>query len=153
MNIYTDGAATIRQVNGKYVRENGGWAWAAIDDEDNLIISNSGGEKETTNNRMELMAILNALDNVTGDITFNCDSAYCVNMLKDGGWIYGWEKNNWTRGKKHEPIENLDIIKRIFTHLKRGDKIEFVKVKGHSTIKWNNYVDELAVKAKLSIKE
>lgn len=147
--IYCDGAASMKCVNGEYIRENGGWAWAAIDDNDNLIESNYGGEKNTTNNRMELMAILMALKENEGDIDFYCDSAYCVNMLKPGGWIYGWAVNGWTRGKKHEPIENLDIVEEIFFQLQRGNNINFIKVKGHAGDKWNEYVDSLAVKGKM----
>lgn len=146
--IYCDGAATMKCINGEYVRENGGWAWAAIDENDNLIKADFGGERETTNNRMELMAVLMALKENEGNLAIHCDSAYCVNMLKPGGWIYSWVKNGWTRGKKHEPIENLDVIKEIYTQLQRGDKIDFIKVKGHAGNNWNNFVDRLAVEGK-----
>lgn len=147
MIVYTDGAATIKCINGEYQRENGGWAWAAIDENDNLIKADFGGKENTTNNYMELMAILNALRTFKKDLTIYSDSAYCVNMLKPGGWIYGWERNRWTRGKKHEPIENLEIIKEIWGYL--GNNIEFIKVKGHACDDdWNAFVDKLAVEGK-----
>ena len=147
MIIYTDGAATMKCINGEYTRENGGWAWAAIDDNDNLIKADFGGGSNTTNNRMELMAILNALRTFKKDLTIYSDSAYCVNMLKPGGWIYGWERNGWARGKKHEPIENLEIIKEIWGYL--GNNIEFIKIKGHACgDDWNAFVDKLAVEGK-----
>lgn len=150
--IYCDGAASMKCVNGEYIRENGGWAWAAIDDNDNLIESDYGGEKGVSNNRMELMSILMALRKYNDNISFHCDSAYCVNMLKPGGWVYGWVKNDWTRGKKHEPIENIEIIKEIYSYLEKSKNIDFIKVKGHSGEKdWNDYVDKLAVKAKMEV--
>ena len=148
IKIYSDGAATMTCINGEYLNGPGGWAWALIDDNNNIVKANYGGEKETTNNRMELMAILNALNTYKDkDITIYSDSAYCVNMLKDNGWIYNWKNNGWTRGKKHEPIENLDIVKSLYEHI-ISRNILFVKVAGHSTNELNNYVDKLAVQAK-----
>lgn len=149
--IFTDGAATLKEINGEYVRENGGWAFADIGENNKIIFESNGGEMNTSNNRMELTAILNAL-NYSNEAEIISDSAYCVNMLKENGWIYSWAKNGWTRGKKHEPIENIDIIKQIWGKLQTGNYI-FTKVKGHSDNEWNNYVDRLAVKAKESIKE
>lgn len=67
-------------------------------------------------------------------------------MLKENGWIYSWEKNGWTRGKKHEPIENLPIIKKIWELL--DDDVTFIKVKGHSGNLYNELVDKMAVEAK-----
>ena len=64
------------------------------------------------------MALQYCHENYSGrPIEIRSDSAYCVNMLKPGGWVYGWEKNGWTRGKKHEPIENLEIIQKIYKYL------------------------------------
>ena len=147
IKIYTDGAATMKCINGEYQKGNGGWAWAAIDENNNLIKADFGGKENTTNNCMELMAILNALRTFKKDLTIYSDSAYCVNMLKPGGWIYGWKRNGWTRGKKHEPIENLEIIKEIWEYL--NNNIEFIKVKGHAyEDDWNAFVDKLAVEGK-----
>ena len=114
-----------------------------------------GPFNNTTNNYCELYAILMALSycsvNYSNDNIFeiNSDSAYCVNMLKENGWIYSWAKNGWTRGKKREPIENLELIKQIWNYMQELN-VKFVKVKGHSGNKdWNDYVDKLAVKAKM----
>lgn len=82
--IFCDGATSIKSINGEYIRENGGWAWAAIDDNDNLIKADFGGERNITNNCMELMAILNALRMFEKDLIIYSDSAYCINMLKTG---------------------------------------------------------------------
>lgn len=160
---YTDGAATMRKVNGEYVREAGGWAFAQVKD-NKLIFSASGHADNTTNNAMELTAISQALrhyitryysSEIYDTIKIYSDSAYCVNMLKEGGWVYSWSRNSWTRGKKHEPIENLDLIKKIFeilSKLREGfGEVEFIKVAGHSNNELNNCVDQLAVEAKMSI--
>ena len=156
MIIFTDGAATMKCINGEYQRENGGAAMAVIQDE-KVIYEETKYFENTTNNYCELYAILMALKYFKKEqskdiLKIYSDSAYCVNMLKPGGWIYGWERNGWTRGKKHEPIENLEIIKEIYSYLEKSKNIDFIKVKGHSGDKdWNNYVDKLAVKAKMEV--
>ena len=156
MIIFTDGAATMKCVNGEYQRENGGAAMAVIQDE-KVIYEETKHFENTTNNYCELYAILMALKYFKKEqskdiLKIYSDSTYCVNMLKSGGWIYSWAKNGWTRGKKHEPIENLEIIKEIYSYLEKSKNIDFIKVKGHSGDKdWNNYVDKLAVKAKMEV--
>ena len=156
MIIYSDGAATMKCVNGEYQRENGGAAMAVIQDE-KVIYEETKHFENTTNNYCELYAILMALKYFKKEqskdiLKIYSDSTYCVNMLKSGGWIYSWAKNGWTRGKKHEPIENLEIIKEIYSYLEKSKNIDFIKVKGHSGEKdWNNYVDKLAVKAKMEV--
>lgn len=150
---YTDGAATMKKVNGEYIRGAGGSAFAIVS-EDLKEVYHSGSKhfSNTTNNYCELYAILMAIkfcDSVYKNepIEIRSDSAYCVNMLKTGGWVYGWANNNWTRGKKHEPIENLDIIQQIYQYLLNKD-ITFIKVMGHSGDVGNELVDKLAVGAK-----
>lgn len=153
IKCYTDGAATMKQINGKYFHSNGGAAMAIINDSNEIIYSGSKGFRDTTNNYCELYAILMALNyfstNYSKEDTLEIysDSAYCVNMLKENGWVYSWVQNGWTRGKKHELIENLDLIKDIW-NLMQNVKVNFIKVRGHSGDKINEYVDKLAVKAK-----
>lgn len=157
VKIYCDGAATMKQVNGKYERCNGGWAFARVED-NKVTYWENGRQLNTTNNAMELSAILNALhyclNKVSGEgVEIYCDSAYCVNIFTQ--WIEGWKRNGWTRGKKHEPIENLGLIMDIDDSIKRLKEkfveVKFVKIKGHSNDKFNNFVDEKAVKAKQNI--
>lgn len=152
IKIYTDGAATMKNINGEYIRCSGGAAMAIVNGQDEIIYSGSKHFDNTTNNFCELYAILMALSYCsinysTEKIEIYSDSAYCVNMLKENGWVYSWEKNNWTRGKKHEKIENVEIIKDIFNFIQKLD-VSFIKVKGHSNDKINDYVDKLAVAAK-----
>ena len=99
-------------------------------------------KKQTTNNEMELMGILTAME-LYGDYhTFPdgsvpivyTDSAYCYNTLTN--WMYSWANNGWTRGPKHEPVKNLEIIKRFYELITdKGYKIDLQKVKGHNNIK------------------
>lgn len=152
IKIYSDGAATMKNINGEYIRCSGGAAMAIVNEQNDIIYSASKHFDNTTNNFCELYAILMALSYCSANyptekIEIYSDSAYCVNMLKENGWVYSWEKNNWTRGKKHEKIENVEIIKDIFNFIQKLD-VSFVKVKGHSNDKINDYVDKLAVAAK-----
>lgn len=156
-SYYTDGASTMRKVDGKYVREAGGWAFVEL--ENGLKVNETnGGAPYTTNNAMELYAILAALrqflshEDSGAKIEIYSDSAYCINIYTQ--WAENWEKNGWTRGKKHEPIENLEIIKetwRLLSEIKsRFSTVEFIKVKGHAGNHYNEIADELAVTGKLS---
>lgn len=155
--FYTDGAATMKKVNGEYVREAGGWGFIMLNNGE-IIDKMNGGAPYTTNNAMELYAILAALRHFnsfgeTGATVEICsDSAYCINIFTQ--WIAGWKNNGWTRGKKHEPIENLAIIKEIDKAIAEADRrfstIIWTKVKGHSTNEYNNMVDTLAVNGKLA---
>lgn len=156
-HFFTDGAATMRNINGQYVREAGGWAWALVQNNE-IIKWNNGGSSKTTNNEQELTAIMEALSyackNTTqGDIIrIYSDSAYCINIFTK--WVNGWKENGWTRGKKHEPIENLEIIKTIYEMVFSLENsfigVDWIKVKGHSDNEFNNFVDRKAVEAKES---
>lgn len=152
--LYTDGAASMRKENGEYVRESGGWAFAEVDCNSNILYSTNGHFDKSTNNECELTAIYEAITygikkNMDGgtaeDLVIYSDSAYCINIFTQ--WAKGWEQNGWTRGRKHEKIENLEIIKKTW-ELVKNNTIVFVKVKGHSTNKLNEFVDKLAVEGK-----
>lgn len=153
MEIYTDGAATMRLVDGEYVRENGGWAFAEVKNGE-VVYSLNGQKLKTTNNECELTAIMNAVlyfeSSEDNDLIIYSDSAYSINCLTQ--WATNWEKNDWTRGKKHEPIENLEVIRFTYEKIKeleeKGFPITFVKVKGHAGNPVNEFVDKLAVAAK-----
>lgn len=151
MRYWTDGAATMRKdANGNYIREAGGWAFV-YESEDGKLKGWYGGRPQTTNNEMELTAIYHALDAAATmpdfDIRIVSDSAYCINIFTS--WAKNWEKNGWTRGKKHEPIENLALIQKIWGLMgkleEEGRRLSFEKVKGHSGVKENEIVDKYAV--------
>ena len=137
VTIYTDGACSGNPGPG---------GWGAI-----LVLNNnkkeiSGGSANTTNNIMELTAVIEALKVLQRPCKVNVysDSAYVVNGFKQG-WIYNWVKNNWrTSGK--EPVKNKEIWRELY-ELTKIHNVEFIKVKGHSDNEYNNRCDELAREA------
>lgn len=160
-DFYTDGAATMKKVNGEYVREAGGWAFA-FKDNGNIYCS-SGHEDHTTNQAMELRAIYEALlyywkyyfsPSAATTLKIYSDSAYSINICTT--WRFGWKRNEWQR-KGNKPIENLEIIKKIDELLDEMNvgfnNVEFVKVKGHNGDEMNELVDQFAVNAKKTGKE
>jgi len=103
----------------------------------------SGCERATTNNRMEIMAVIKALEILKEPCkaTVYSDSAYVVNCFQKG-WIYGWLRNGWVNSKK-EPVENQDLWKQLWSLMSKH-QVNYVKVKGHSDNEFNNRCDELA---------
>ncbi len=138
--IYTDGACS-----GNQFKENsGGWGAVLISGSNRKEIY--GGEKNTTNNRMELTACIKALHAVKQKefkIILYSDSSYIVNCLNNK-WYIKWEKNGWKNSKK-EPVENKDLWEKLL-QLSRELNVEFIKVKGHSGIELNEAADRLANK-------
>ena len=106
----------------------------------------SGGMKNTTNNIMELTAVIEGLKMLKFEceVDLYSDSAYVVNGFKQG-WIYNWVKNNWKTANK-EPVKNKEIWEELY-NLTKKHKVNFIKVKGHSDNEYNNRCDELARQA------
>jgi len=104
-----------------------------------------GGEDETTNIRMEGLAILVALRMADGEpCKIHADSEFWINVLTK--WAKGWEARGWKKSSKGE-IQNLDLVKEVFGAYK-GSKAEFVWVRGHNGDKNNELADEWANKAR-----
>lgn len=132
--VYTDGACSGNPGPG-------GWAVILSCQGKEKILS--GGEKDTTNNRMELMAVIQGLEAVKGDrpIKLFSDSAYVVNaFLQD--WIGKWLKSNW-RNSSGDSVANKELWKRLLSAME-GKDVEFIKVKGHADNENNNRCDALA---------
>lgn len=133
IEIYTDGACSGNPGPG-------GWGvylrWREHEKE--LF----GGEPETTNNRMELMAAIQALENLKrkGPVALYTDSTY----VKDGitKWIHGWKRNGWRTSAK-KPVKNEDLWKRLEAALV-GHDVEWHWVKGHAGDPGNERADQLA---------
>jgi ribonuclease HI len=133
ITIYTDGAA-----KGNPGR--GGFGAVLISGSHRKEISQ--GYKHTTNNRMELMSViaaLEALKNEGSQVTIYSDSKYVVDSVEKG-WVFNWEKKGFTKAK------NPDLWKR-FLKVFRKHKVKFVWVKGHADNEMNNHCDHLAVAA------
>jgi len=135
VTIYTDGACSGNPGPG---------GWAAI-----LIVGTvekelSGGEANTTNNRMELLAVIKGLEALTRSckVKVYSDSAYVVNAFLQN-WIGKWQKNGWVNSAKAE-VANKDLWQTLLK-LTSTHEVEFIKVKGHANDKYNNRCDELAV--------
>ncbi len=135
IDIYTDGACSGNP--GK-----GGWGAVLIYNGHKKEIS--GGEKETTNNRMELTAVIKALETLKEPctVTLTTDSKYVCDAINKG-WVYSWKKNNWRKSDK-KPALNVDLWEELLEQLKIH-QVEFVWVKGHNGHKYNERCDELAV--------
>lgn len=132
--IYTDGACSGNPGPG-------GWGSILMYKDNKKEIS--GYKENTTNNIMELTAVIEGLKllKFPCEVDLYSDSAYVVNGFKLG-WIYNWIKNDWkTSGK--EPVKNKELWQELY-ELTRKHKVNFIKVKGHSDNEYNNRCDELA---------
>lgn len=103
----------------------------------------SGAEADTTNNRMELRAVIEALASLKQPCKVSCysDSAYLVNCFRNK-WYVNWQKNGW-KNSKGQPVENQDLWRSLLAHMDIH-QVTYIKVKGHSDNEWNNRCDELA---------
>ena len=132
--IYTDGACSGNPGPG---------GWGAILMYKDKKLELSGYEAHTTNNRMELMAPIQALKRLKEpcEVQVYSDSAYLVNAFQKH-WLDNWQRKNWVKSDK-KPVENQDLWKEIleFTGVHR---IQWHKVKGHADNPYNNRCDELA---------
>ena len=135
--VYTDGACSGNPGPG-------GWGWAVSP---TGTPSGSGGAPSTTNQRMELQAVLEALRALATErvaVHVVSDSTYVVNCFKDQWWVR-WKKNGWKNSKK-EPVANVDLWQPLI-ELVTSHNVTFEWVKGHSGHPMNDLVDELAVAA------
>ena len=135
--IYTDGACSGNPGPG-------GWG-AVIFDNDNNQTNISGKEKNTTNNRMEILAAIMALKKIKSNsqITIYTDSTYLKNGITE--WMFNWKKNDWKTASK-KPVKNKDLWIKL-DKLCEKNKVSWKWVKGHATNKYNNLADQLATSA------
>lgn len=152
LDFYTDGAFSSKSQMG---------GWAAICLEDGMIIDEKTGyEPYSTNNRMELTALLSALENAdtiestNTKVTIYTDSAYVANAFNDR-WYAKWMKNGWKTADKQD-VKNQDLwLRLVALYIKLKDKLqlEIVKVPAHKNNEWNNYVDLLAQKSRRKLED
>lgn len=140
VTIYTDGACSGNPGPGGY--------GAILMYKENKI-EISGREDNTTNNKMEMMAAIIALEKLKEPciVTLYSDSAYLVNAINQG-WLKNWKSNNWKTAAK-DPVKNIDLWIRL-DNLLNVHNVKFVKVKGHANNEYNNRCDELATTAIMS---
>lgn len=135
VKIYTDGACSGNPGPG---------GWGAVLIYNGVEKQLSGSEKETTNNRMELSAVITALKALKEpcNVMLTTDSKYVCDAINKG-WLASWQKNNWKKSDK-KPVLNIDLWQELLPLLDTH-KVEFVWVKGHNGHKYNEICDKLAV--------
>ena len=136
IEIFTDGACKGNPGPG---------GWCAILRYNGVEKMISGGEKDTTNNRMELSAVLFALKALKEPchITLQSDSKYVLDSLSKG-WVYGWQKKGWKKSDG-KPALNVDLWQPLLEEIRRHE-MEYVWIKGHAGHPENERCDAQAVK-------
>lgn len=137
--VFTDGSAVPNPGPG-------GWgAVYVVDDE--VVAEAYGYGGETTNNRMELMALIKAIDLVPAGTatTVYSDSNLAVRTINE--WAAGWERRGWKR--KTGPVENLDLVKEAYRAFKERPELSLEWIKAHVGFRWNEYADELANRGRM----
>ena len=137
ITIYTDGACSGNP---------GAGGWGGILIYKDYVKEISGAKKETTNNRMELLAVIKALSALkyACEVTLYSDSAYVVNAVQNE-WLYAWFHNGWKTADK-KPVKNKELWEELLSLLSKH-RVKFVKVKGHADNAYNNRCDEIARQA------
>ena len=137
-DIYTDGACSGNPGPG---------GWGAILMYKDAKKEISGGCKQTTNNIMEITAVVEALKclKVESNVQVYSDSAYCINCYQDH-WYLKWQMNGWLNSKK-QPVANKELWEKLIPYF-NDSRFSFKKVKGHSGNQLNELVDKMAVAAR-----
>ena len=135
VEIFTDGACSGNPGKG---------GWGAVLRYQNVERELCGGARETTNNRMELTAVIEALTALKEPcvVTLTTDSKYVVDAIEKG-WVYGWQRNGWRKADK-KPALNVDLWEQLLPLLQKHT-VSFVWVKGHAGHPENERCDALAV--------
>ena len=137
VEIYTDGACSGNPGPG---------GWGAIMRTKGIEKELSGGEKDTTNNRMEMMAVIAALEALQRDcsVKITTDSQYVMKGMLE--WLPGWKKRNWQTAAK-KPVKNIDLWQRL-ERAAESHQLEWEWVRGHQGHVENERADQLAVAAR-----
>jgi len=135
--LYTDGACSGNPGPG-------GWGALLIWNRKEKVLS--GGHPDSTNNRMEMQAVIEGLKalNRKCHVKVHSDSALIINAFTKG-WIQNWQKKGWKKADK-KPVENRELWEEMIQYVNQH-KVSWIKVKGHSDDELNNRVDQIAVDA------
>lgn len=151
VRIFTDGACSENPGPG---------GWAAVFNTASKCSTISGNEKMTTNNRMELKAVIEAFKKVlsknkNAEYELYSDSAYVVNSINNG-WIDKWQQNNW-KTTKNDDVKNRDLWEELACLKNKAESlgvyIKVIKIKGHAGNTFNELVDKLAKEESFKAKE
>jgi len=137
-DLFTDGACLGNPGPG-------GWAYILRNHDADDELVEFGGEPHTTNNRMELTAVIEGLLRLPqpGEVHIHSDSQYVLNGLRD--WMDGWKKRNWTR-KGNNPVKNVELWKQL-DHLRNRHDLHYHWIRGHTGHLENERCDRLATDA------
>ena len=140
---YTEGPLTGIFTDGGSTPNPGPGGWGLVYVRDNQIVTElSGHHPDTTNNRMELTALIEAYKLLKPDdvIEIFSDSDLCVKTINE--WAKSWEKNGWKR--KSGPIANLDLVQELYALHKSHPNVKLSWIKAHNGWRWNEYADALS---------
>ena len=134
--VFTDGACEGNPGPG-------GWSAVWVQD-DRVVEERVGGAAATTNNRMELMAMIEGLRMLPADAetTLYSDSNLCVQTVNE--WAAGWERRGWKR--KTGPIANLELVQELYALKQKRLRVTVKWIKAHDGSRWNEYADVLAAR-------
>lgn len=125
----------------------GGWGVVRVDN-DSVVEERCGGDPDSTNNRMELQAIIEAYKMIghEEEAVIYTDSQLSLNTITK--WAAGWKRNGWMRknGKKREPVKNLDLVQEAFELAQVHPNVRIEWIEGHAGNRWNEYADALSRK-------
>lgn len=127
----------------------GGWGFLVFNPANGHALERCGGEGETTNNRMEMMAAIMALKSLKKDgirVLLHSDSQYLIKAMTE--WLPGWKQRGWKR--KEGPLKNVDLLKEL-DELNSRFRVSWRWVKGHAGNRGNEYVDQLTNRAMDSV--
>ena len=132
--IYTDGSSRGNPGPGGY---------GAILLSGKHVKEQSGGYKKTTNNRMELMAVIVAIEalRMPSEVEVFSDSKYVINAMAKG-WMHGWRQRGWAKADK-KPLKNVDLWRRVYDAI-QSHEVTWTWVKGHAGNRYNERCDYLA---------
>ena len=142
VNIYSDGACSGNPGPGGY---------GVILEYNGTELELSGGEKETTNNRMELMGVIRGLEALKEpcDVTVTTDSKYVADAFNKN-WIVAWQKKGWKKSDG-KPVLNKDLWMRLIEAMRRHN-VKFVHILGHNGHDYNERCDKIAVRERDNFK-
>ncbi|MCC6750955.1 MAG: ribonuclease HI [Deltaproteobacteria bacterium] len=132
--VFTDGACSGNPGPG-------GWGMVWVRNNE-VVAQDHGHDPQTTNNRMELTALIAAYRTLPADVetTVWTDSELCVKTFTE--WVEGWRRNGWRR--KAGPIKNLELIQELYALVQAHPKVSLRWIKAHDGARWNEYADSLA---------
>jgi ribonuclease HI len=132
--IFTDGSCDPNPGRG-------GWGWVWVENGE-ILAQGHGRAADTTNNRMELQALIEAFKKLPDDrdLVAYSDSQLCIKTINE--WASGWENRGWKR--KGGPIKNLELVQELYALANAKPRIELQWIRAHEGTRWNEYADALA---------